>query len=411
MDLPPNAVLNKKYQIQELIGLGSFGVIYKAINIETKELLAIKVIEQILEDENEAAFNYFKFEVKITKKIKSENVVKFLDYFEDLQYCYLCLEFCQDGDLKTYIQKQKNKHLSEKEAIFYFKQLLVGFKPIHELRILHRDIKPENILKNKNQIKIADFGLSKQLEDYKEYTQTRTPDIMAPEIIEGNQYSIQVDVYSLGVVMYYFLFGSYPFQMNNARLKTSEQYLKKKADLVQSQEIDFNYNGISISEELQNLVKDMLKFDPKERITMEQIWQHPLFQEQNQGLKRKISVSNIFTNQKIDNQQIAEFYKSSKIKDKQDFYISVDETPIFQQITVNTSQNKKLNQTEQLLIEKDNLQDIIQTNNQQEVKNKEISKEESFTLFQEVKKLENMPQIKSKIPTQIQQNQTISLLL
>lgn len=98
-----------------------------------------------------------KNEVSIMNQLDNSHILKLYDYFEDDNYIYLIVEFCNGGNLNDYIF---NKNPDVQECLTIFAQILRGFRCIHEKGFLHRDLKPENILKNDNCFKIADFGLS-----------------------------------------------------------------------------------------------------------------------------------------------------------------------------------------------------------------------------------------------------------
>lgn len=106
------------------------------------------------------------------------------------------------------------------EALIIFYEIVRGVQSIHKMNIIHRDIKCENILlkkisKSKNFVcKIGDFGFSKLIDDHTVKSQCGTPNFMAPEIISGKTYDKSIDIWSLGVVLYYILFGEYPFKGN-----------------------------------------------------------------------------------------------------------------------------------------------------------------------------------------------------
>ena len=128
---------------------------------------------------------------------------------------------------------------------------------MHEFNAMYREIKLENFLINKGVLKIADFGLSKELEDPLKDTATLvgTPLTMAPEILEGFKYGLKVDIYSLGVIFYNLLYhGEYPFNAQN---------IEQLRIVIKQQIINFNMKGIKISLPLQELIQKMLACDPQ----------------------------------------------------------------------------------------------------------------------------------------------------
>ncbi len=119
---------------------------------------------------------------------------------------YLFLEYCEGGDLQNYVSKRGRLH--EQEALSLFFQILRAFCTIVRLGLIHRDLKPENIFLKDGKIKIGDFGLSKQLNpDQFTKTYAGSPFNMAPEIIQHKPYDNRADIYSMGTVLHYMLYG------------------------------------------------------------------------------------------------------------------------------------------------------------------------------------------------------------
>ena len=154
------------------------------------------------------------YEISIHKSLNHPNIVKFLDFFEDAKNVYIILELCEDGNLNDHFKKSKT--LKESEVRMYTRQMISALKYCHDRNIIHRDLKLGNLLlKNGGKtIKLGDFGLSSRLE-YKEQrrrTICGTPNYIAPEIIGAKTtHSFEVDVWSLGVIIYILLVGNAPF--------------------------------------------------------------------------------------------------------------------------------------------------------------------------------------------------------
>lgn len=151
----------------------------------------------------------------ILKQSAHKNVVKLYDSFETNKHMCFVMELCQGGDLLSYVRKRRR--LKEDNAKYLFKQIISGLHYIHERKfVVHRDIKLDNVLIDQTgQIKICDFGVSKQVRSQKELMkeQCGTPAYIAPEVISGKGYKgFKSDMWSAGICLYVMLIGSVPFR-------------------------------------------------------------------------------------------------------------------------------------------------------------------------------------------------------
>ena len=204
-------------------------------------------------------------EVKILLKLnRHPNVVKLFETFETGRHILLVMELCAGGDLLNYVRKRKK--LDEIAAKYLFKQLIEGLGYLHSKNVLHRDIKLDNILLDgKGMVKIADFGVSKEVKpDEIMREQCGTPAYIATEIIKDRGYTgFKADLWSAGVVLYAMLYGTVPFKANNMQdlhklILTAKYNLKDE-----------------ISEPAKNLLRALLEPDPIKRLTIRQVLQHP----------------------------------------------------------------------------------------------------------------------------------------
>ncbi len=195
-----------KYQIFEVIGDGTYGTVYRGLNIETNESVAIKKLKDKIVSWNECIE---KNEVQILKKLNHENIVKLHEIIrEQNSDVSLIFEYC-GINLYEYIEK----HKKQREKIPEFKikkiiyQILKGLNYLHQNGYMHRDLKPENIFINESnlQIKIGDFGVAKEIPKYKnipltDYVCTRW--YRAPEcVLKGVNYNYSIDVWAVGCIM------------------------------------------------------------------------------------------------------------------------------------------------------------------------------------------------------------------
>ena len=206
------------YEVEDrVIGEGTYGVVFKAIDKVSKQEVAIKRIPR------EKIRNYQRFlnEINALKKLDHPNVIKLFEIYEDEDDVYLVQEICKGGELFDYIINQE--FLSERQAAVIFQQILLSVMYCHKNGIWHRDLKPENFMfesqKEGANLKLIDFGLSwsyfktnslGQQKLTRMSTRAGTPFFMAPEVLEQN-YSNACDMWSWGVILYVMLCGYPPF--------------------------------------------------------------------------------------------------------------------------------------------------------------------------------------------------------
>lgn len=202
--------------------------------------------------------------------------------FEEGQEFYIVTELVQGGELFDRIVSKS--HYTEKECRDLIKVLLVTLEYMHASNVVHRDLKPENLLltsdSNDTNIKIADFGFAKKISDLQpQEVACGTPGYVAPEILRGDLYGAEVDIWSLGVITYVLLAGYPPFYDDDTRklfrkIKEARYYFHE----------DY-WSGIS--PEAIDLIKKMICLDQKERWTATQLLRHPWMEVQDDLLAGK----------------------------------------------------------------------------------------------------------------------------
>lgn len=125
-----------------------------------------------------------KNEVSIMHSINHPNVMHLFDYLESKHTYYLVINYCNKGDLENYLAKQPNRHLTEKEALFFLKQIMNGFQILHKNKVMHRDFKLANLFLHDDTVVIGDFGFAKSGFEMAQ-TKLGTPITMAPEVHKG----------------------------------------------------------------------------------------------------------------------------------------------------------------------------------------------------------------------------------
>ena len=213
MDIGINQVINGRYEIQEIIGVGGMSRVYKAYDRVDDRIVALKV----LKDEYLENYEYtarFKNESRAISLLNHPNVVKVYDvcFGEELQY--IVMEHVEGITLKEFIQRQKV--LDWKEALIVTVQILKALSHAHDKGVIHRDIKPQNILLLPNAtIKVTDFGIASfkrgEIKSPVESGAIGSVHYVSPEQAQGEYTDEKSDIYSVGVVLYEMLTGKTPF--------------------------------------------------------------------------------------------------------------------------------------------------------------------------------------------------------
>ena len=258
----------RKYIKGRLLGKGGFAKCYEFINQETNHSSAAKIIPKKSLVKSRAKQKLIS-EIKIHKSLHHPNIVAFEHYFEDSENVYLLIEICLNQTLNELLKRRKK--LTELEVQCYAVQIIKALRYLHNHRVIHRDLKLGNLfISEKMEIKVGDFGLATKLEFDGERKRTvcGTPNYIAPEILEGKTgHSYEVDIWSLGVIMYTLIIGKPPFETNNVK----ETYKRIKMG---------NYSfpeNACISEPAKDLIQSILVLDPHKRPKLEEILEHDFF--------------------------------------------------------------------------------------------------------------------------------------
>eukprot|EP00904_Undaria_pinnatifida_P006544 jgi/Undpi1/3019/HiC_scaffold_14.g06396.m1 len=260
-----------KYEIGRTIGEGTFGKVKLAINTETGDKMAIKVLDKsIIQRQNMGA--QVKREISIMKLVRHPYVVQLREVLASSSKIFLVCELITGGELfDKIVEKQR---FTEDEARFYFRQLLEGMEYCHSQGVCHRDLKPENILLDgSGNVKISDFGLSNLYSGGDDealkllHTTCGTPNYVAPEVLADRGYDGRMaDVWSMGVILYVLLAGFLPFD------EPSMSTLFSKI-----QAADFSYPRW-FSQEARSVINRILVPDPTQRLTLAQMKAHPFWE-------------------------------------------------------------------------------------------------------------------------------------
>ena len=262
------------YEMKEVIGKGKFGVVNLGIHKKTGQQVAIKILnkENIKTAEDK---ELVQIEIGILKLCHHPNIVRLLDHLENTDYIYIVTEYIEGGTLSKYFKKKKF-NFSERQASHIMSQIASGVRYLHQYGIVHRDLKPGNIMITQQNefgvIKIMDFGLSKIVSPSEKMVEGYgTLSYVAPEVLLRTPYNKEVDIWSMGVILYYMLTGNLPF-------RGSKQ--QEVAEKIVYEDLDFDEDEWETrTQKVQDLILRCLEKNPKERITIDEFINHPWFKK------------------------------------------------------------------------------------------------------------------------------------
>lgn len=252
-----------KYSLVKTLGSGAFSVVYKGENTETNEVVAVKAIPKSLLA-NQRDIDRLQRELDTITYLKHENIVSLKDFFSDHEYFYLVLDYCPGGSLMEVVCGSQKLREPIIASIFY--QLVSAIQFCHRHDVVHRDLKPPNILVTKfPNIKVADFGLCGYvMSNEKMKTFCGSPCYTAPECLSGTQYDGKAaDIWSLGVILYELATLEHPWPVTNCA-KMVQRIQKAQYTVPQG-----------VPPALAELIKSMMKLNPKERPTCDAILANP----------------------------------------------------------------------------------------------------------------------------------------
>jgi len=270
------------------IGKGGFGEVWKVIHKATSRIYCIKVIDKKSIVENKLV-EQMNREIEIMYKVNHPHLMKLVNHFEDDDKFYYVMHYASKGQLYSLLRRQVR--FDQRTAAQYMRETIEAVRYLHSFspKILHRDIKPENLLLDEAyRVVLSDFGWA----NYQEEGELRktfcgTPEYLSPEMIRKTGHDHTVDIWALGVLLFEMLAGYAPFTGSNQ----DELFLNIK-------KLKINW-PLDFPPIAKNLVNKILRLDPKERITLQEIINHPWF-EKNPPLRP------VLTNYLTDEKEILE---------------------------------------------------------------------------------------------------------
>jgi serine/threonine protein kinase len=308
MGLNEGDIIKKQYEVLKKLGDGAYAKVYLVLDMKTDLLYALKTINlRHLKHNSQLGPNLMR-EVKIHKRLDHPNILKFYEQFQDDTYMYFLIEYAHPGEICKILYKEPDSDdessdeedindsdsdsdesddeiddesgFSEMEAKDYIYQIIQALKYLRSINIIHRDLKPENLLLNENGIiKLCDFGWAT---DRTSHSVVGTCDYNAPEMVKMKEYDYKSDIWSLGVVLFEFLYRLRPFHSKNEK-ETERKITNGRI---------FFPKEPKISDDAKNLIKLLLNIDPNKRPNYEDIEKHIWFKDlmTHNG---KIDISNV----------------------------------------------------------------------------------------------------------------------
>mgnify|MGYP001231462927 CR=1 FL=1 len=269
------------------IGAGAFSTIHKAYKEGNDKIYAVKKIDIYKYKNNKETY---KREFTLLRKLDHKNIIKLHDIIIDTrnQNLFLVLDYYQNGDFANFLN---NRSLKEKYAKNYMFQLRDGLHYLFSKNIIHRDLKPQNLLLDENKsLIITDFGLAKHFKSNEMLeTVCGSPLYMAPEIIAKKNYTIQSDLWSVGIILYQMIYGKVPYLSKNLVGLIREHKTKKL----------YYDSPYVLSDSCKKLIKDLLIIDSQKRINWDNFFNNEWFGTnevlENQNKLMEISLSNYST--------------------------------------------------------------------------------------------------------------------
>ncbi|XP_018319523.1 serine/threonine-protein kinase polo [Agrilus planipennis] len=262
----PNIIYDSNTKISykkgRFFGKGGFAKCYEITDMARNATYAGKIVsKKIISKQNQR--EKMTQEISIHRTLKHKNIVGFHSFFEDNLNVYIVLELCRRRSMMEL--QRRRKTITEPETRFYMKQILSGVSYLHFNKIIHRDLKLGNLFLNDDlHVKIGDFGLAAKIkfDGERKDTLCGTPNYIAPEILTKKGHSFEVDVWSIGCIMYTLLFGKPPFETDS--LKETYSKIKK---------CDYRLSP-TISQSARDMIMLMLQPEPKSRPKVQQLINH-----------------------------------------------------------------------------------------------------------------------------------------
>lgn len=262
----------KSVEILEKLGEGAYGAVFRALHLPTNFVLAVKTVP--ISENNEQSSD-IKKEIEILKQCRHDNIVSLYGCMFHENKLWIMMDFCGAGSVKDFV-KHWTRPLLEEEIVAIMYYVLGGLDYLHSKSIIHRDLKSANILlTDKGEVKIADFGVSFQVNNTlaKANTVIGTPLFMAPEALAASNYSEKADIWSLAITAIEMVEGVPPY---------NDEHIMRAMLLIAQSDPPTLKEPEKMSPEFNAFLARCLKKDPAERPSAMELLTDPLFQKRNQ---------------------------------------------------------------------------------------------------------------------------------
>ena len=268
--------LYSKYEIAEVLGVGSTSICHRCVEISTGHDRACKIIDKTeIDPQYQSMMDQFYVEIKTLKSLKHPNIIQLFDVYISEEKIYIIMELMTGGELFDYVVQKGT--LTEEEASRIVRMVTSALVYMHSKNVIHRDLKPENLLLSHKprsshdiEVKIIDFGLSKIMPETHTVASSflGTRGYLAPEMIQRRDYTKSVDAWALGVIVFVLLCGCLPFDDDC-------QAIPNSPDLRSKFTLRFPRWAKDLSKSAKDLLNHLLDIDSKRRYTAEQALRHP----------------------------------------------------------------------------------------------------------------------------------------
>jgi hypothetical protein len=206
---------NGRYRVTEPLSAGAMGAVYRALDIETGEEVALKQSTNPLHDQR------FEAESRLLSTLQHPRIVKIIDHFSALSGQFLVMELVRGIELGALLKQRGSPGLPVEQAIAYVRQACEGLQYVHDQQIIHRDVKPQNLILGEDGVVVVDFGIARLLGDDESAEGTvgiGTPRFMAPEVFAGGRVSPRTDVFGIAATLWTLITGKPPRYAEQTKL-------------------------------------------------------------------------------------------------------------------------------------------------------------------------------------------------